>query len=151
MTEITSDSVFGDLDLDSVGDNPFAPDPGTYGGYIKSSRVQKTKDGSRKWVLTYQVQDDSDQVGQTAQEWLTIPEREDYETVDGKRQRKFIKYRWRTLGYSEEAMKTANPQDVTGLPVNFTVRQSGENNEYTNVVSVSLAAGGREGFDSPEF
>lgn len=143
VDETTEDTgnIFGDLDLEGASDNPFAPDPGTYHGYIKSSKITRLKNGVRKWVLTYMVEDDNypEQNKKTAQEWLTIPDAAGMNTPDGRRQRSFLKLRWRTLGFTPEAASTAKPADVVNYPVKFTVRTSGDNGEYINVVNVSLA------------
>lgn len=127
-------SIFGDLDVESAADDPFALDDGTYKGVVEKCEVKDSKDGSKKGLfITYMVDDaDSKMNGRRATEWKTIPQSKDEEDAD--RAASFLKQRLLSFGIPADRINSFTPEDAIGVDVVFSVKKNGE---YTNVTRVA--------------
>jgi predicted P-loop ATPase len=144
-------SLFGDLDIASAADDPFALKDGTYAATITKCSVQDTSDGEGKgFTLEYTAHDcdDESMEGRKQSEWLTIPQVVGGEFVDrekGPTHLSFLKRRLRSLGVPEDQMNSVEPDDVLDLEVFITVKRSGD---YVNIKKLVLADDSATGFEN---
>ncbi len=128
-------SLFGDLDIESAEDNPFAIPDGTYNAFVYDIKAGKTKSGD-KFGLTiiYKVSDEAFE-GRMAQEWKHVPQPADPKNLSEEDQRSmsFLKQRMQSLGVPNDKINSVTPDDLIGTEVVITLVTKGE---YQNVRKV---------------
>lgn len=136
--------LFGDLDIASAADDPFAVDDGTYIALVQACSVQHSeKKDIDGLTFEYLITDDDDNPekmhGRKVSEWLTIPETDasgQYRDSDkGPKFASFIKRRLASLGVPEDEMNTVSPEDLVDLTVVMTLKTKGD---YQNIVKMTL-------------
>lgn len=105
---------------------------GKYPAYIRKSEIVTKKDGSKAWVLTYQISDGK-QKGEQVQEWHNSWPNDPEKNANAK---KWRARRLESLGVPESQWTSFSPDQVVGTFVIIGVKT---NNGYTNVSSVELA------------
>lgn len=143
-------SIFGDLDIASAVDDPFALADGTYEATVTKCSVQEANSGDKGFTLEYTAHDCDDPAmeGRKQSEWLTIPEMENGEFSDpekGPMHLSFLKKRLKSLGVPEDQMNSVEPDDLLDLEVVITVKKTGE---YVNIKKLVLANSDDTGFDN---
>jgi hypothetical protein len=129
--------IFGDLDVASADDNPWAVPANTYEASLYTAEVKRDKNEILGLELIYKISS-GDHEGKTVREWKVIPEPADPKnlTPDEKKANSYLKMRLRSFGIPESRMNTMNINDILGLEVIIKVTVNGE---YTNVSRVDLA------------
>jgi len=122
MTDLNS--IFGDLDVDEIGDDPFGIANGTYWAVVTDAKISE-KDGN--YALTFQWQ-----IDEPGNEYNANKVSEFYPIYPGKKnsdldadelkRMKFLKRRMRRgFGMSEGEMKSLKPQNLIGKFAYITV------------------------------
>lgn len=139
--------LFGDLDVSSAEDNPWAVPPNTYEADVYTVEVKQSKEGNTGMAITYKISS-GDHIGKTVQEWKSIPVPVDPKnpTADEKKAASYLKMRLKSLGVPESRMNTVDVNDLQGLAVIIKVTQNGE---WTNIAKVELK-GDADALDSPQ-
>lgn len=112
-----SDNIFGDLDIASAADDPFAVTDGTYEALLTKSSVEKSlAKGTRGLTFEYTIHDadDEEMNGRKISEWLTIPTEDDENKSTFM---SFIKRRLKSLGVPEDEMNTVQTSELIGIEV----------------------------------
>lgn len=152
-----SDNIFGDLDIASAADDPFAVADGTYEATLTKSSVEKSTKGGKGLTFEYTIHDADDEAmnGRKISEWKTIPSTNDdgsFEDPDtAPTFLSFIKQRLKSLGVPDNEMNTVQPSELIGLEVIVTVAtktSKKDGQDYQNVTKLRLASD--EG-DAPEW
>lgn len=137
--------IFGDLDVASASDNPFAIPDNTYECYLTEVAVRPTKDGSKVGLnLTYRIAS-GDKEDRRIKEWKHIPAGSDLTSTDSEvkaaaeRALSFLKMRLKELGVPAEKMNDLQPDDLIGKHVNVSVKTI---DGFVNVQRVALAVEG---------
>lgn len=136
-------SLFGDLDINEIPDDPFAMPDNDYMGYISKCEVRTPKnkpDAVSNLVVTCQATEGQYE-GYTAQRWFPIPE--SLNTADEKRQAAFLKQFLSGMGVPESRLNDFQPDELDGVKVIFTVKNSegtGDNagKTYKNVTQIKI-------------
>ena len=130
-------SIFGDMDMDSVPDNPYDTEPGTYEANVYDVEVKPTKAGDKTGMYIYYKIDGGDFDGNTLQEFKEIPQPKDPKnpTADEKKTASWLKMRLVSLGVPSNRLNSLDPKDLIGTPVTVTIARNGE---YTNIQKVAL-------------
>lgn len=129
-------SLFGDLDLQSAADDPFAVEDGTYDAVVTESVVKdQKKDTSKKGLaLKYQIEG-GPMNGRKVSDWRNIPMDKNDENYDT--DRSFLKGRLTAFGIPEERFGTFDAPDALGARVTITVKnREVDGVNYTNVTKV---------------
>lgn len=129
--------LFGDLDVASADDNPWAVPANTYEADVFKVEVKDSQDKAKKGLaITYKISS-GDHEGKTVSEWKEIPQPADPKnpTPDEKKATSYLKMRLGSLGVPESRMNTVDVNDLQGLPVTIKVTVNGD---YTNVTRVEL-------------
>lgn len=133
-------SIFGDLDVDEIGDDPFGIDDGTYLMEIIKSEYVAKKDNAEEiqLVITWQIKEDNSEFyGNTVQQRFPKPAPgTSVKDLDAKTLKalKFMKLTFREgLDLSEEEMRSVEPSDLLGRKAYVSVAK---NDTYTNVRKV---------------
>lgn len=130
-------NLFGDLDWDSVSDDPFGVGEGTFNAVVSKVERKESKDGTKVGlVFTYTVESDDENNQKNVQEWKTVPEIENPSnmTAEERQALSFVKQRLKSLGIPEDRMNAITPEDLEGIPVTIVTKKNGE---YTNVSKVT--------------
>jgi len=130
-------SIFGDLDVESAADDPFAVPDNTYKAFLFDVKVGPTKDGTKTGMsLTYKISE-GEHEGKQITEWKRIPTPADPKNLDADDQRalSFLKARMLSLGIPASAVNTVTPEDLIGKSVLVTVKSE---KGYTNVKKLEL-------------
>lgn len=141
-------SIFGDLDIASAANDPFAVADGTYEATLTKSSVEKSNKGGKGLTFEYTIHDADDEAmdGRKISEWKTIPETNpdgsftDPDTAPTFMS--FIKQRLASLGVPESEMNTVQPEDLVGIEVILTVAtktSKKDGQDYQNVTKLRLA------------
>ena len=137
--------LFGDLDIASAEDNPWAVPANTYEADLYEVEVRENKDKTKKGLsFTFKISS-GEHKGKTVAEWKTLPTGAD--TPEDKRNASYIKQRLTSLGVPESRMNTVEVTDLVGTPVIMDVVVNGE---YTNVKSIKVRGEG-ESIETQEF
>lgn len=143
--------LFGDLDISSAADDPFAVDDGTYVAIVSSCAVAHSeKKNTNGLTFEYTILDDDSNPekmhGRKVSEWLTIPETDasgQYQDADkGPKFASFIKRRLASLGVPEAEMNAVEPEDLVDITVVMTLKTKGD---FQNIIK--MAVKGVEGSD----
>lgn len=135
-------SIFGDLDVASAEDNPFAIPDNMYEAYVTDAKVALTKAGDKLGLtLTYTI-DGGPENGKQVSEFKHIPRSGDIDkngnVIDAEttaRAASFLKMRLASLGVPETKMNELDPVDLIGTPCTVVVKTA---NGYTNVNKVTV-------------
>lgn len=129
-------SLFGDLDVASAEDNPWAVPANTYEMDLFKVEV-KDKDGKKGLILTYKISA-GEHKDKTVSEYKAIPQPADPKnpTKEESDALSYLKMRLKSLGVPESRMNTVDINDLQGTACIVTVAINGE---YTNVKKVELA------------
>lgn len=129
--------IFGDLDVASASDNPWAVPANTYEANVYTAEVKRDKNEALGLEIIYKISS-GEHEGKTVREWKVIPEPADPKnmTPDEKKAASYLKMRLISFGIPESRMNSMNINDVLGLEVIIKVSVNGE---YTNVSRVDLA------------
>lgn len=131
-------SLFGELDVASAADNPFAIPANTYLCTITAVSVGLTRAEDKVGMtLVYTIQE-GDFEGEDISEWKEIPSPADPQnlTRDEKRALSFLKMRLLELGVPENRINSVTEDDLIGLDVYVTTKDG--KNGYVNVNKVEL-------------
>lgn len=129
-------NIFGDLDLASAADDPFAVEDGTYDAVVVESVVKsEKKNPNRKGLaLKYQIEG-GPMNGRKVSDWRNIPLDKADENYDT--DRSFMKGRLTAFGVPEDRFATFQPQDAMGARITITVKnREVDGTNYTNVTKV---------------
>lgn len=138
--------LFGDLDVASADDNPWAVPANTYEADVYTVEVKTDKNGNKGLAILYKISS-GDHEGKTVSEWKIIPQPNGSDlTPEEKKAASYLKMRLASLGVPEERMNDVNVNDLMGLPVTVKVTVNGD---YTNVTRVELR--GNSEFQPQEF
>jgi hypothetical protein len=145
-----SDNIFGDLDIASAADDPFAVTDGTYYATLTKCSKEESSRGSKGLTFEYTIHDAEDEQmdGRKISEWKTIPEADDENAA---LHMSFIKQRLKSLGVPESEMNTVKPDELIGLEVIVTVatkKSKKDDQEYQNVTKMRLNTDDAEGDSS---
>ena len=130
-------NIFGDLDLASAADDPFAVEDGTYDAVVTESvvKAEKKNDKRKGLALKYTIEDGSPMNGRKVNDWRNIPldkSDENYET-----DRSFLKGRLTAFGIPEDRFATFQAPDALGARVTITVKnREVDGTNYCNVTKV---------------
>lgn len=127
-------SLFGDLDIASADDDPFAIPDNTYDCYLTDVKVAPTKNGDKTGMTLIYTIDDGAHKGKQIQEWRRIPDAA-HPQEDDERAKSYLKSRMLSLGVPENRINSVTADDLIGAHVHVTVKNS---NGYTNVRKVAL-------------
>lgn len=143
-------SLFGDLDIESAEDDPFAIPDNTYDCFLTDVTVKPTKDESKVGMTLEFTISEGDHAEKKIQEWKRIPASSELTSEDTKikadaeRAMSFLKARMLDLGIPAERINSVGRDDLVGIHCLVAVKN---NNGYTNVRKVTLApAGGTDPF-----
>jgi len=140
-------SLFAELGLENVKVNqPNALPDGSYVGFVSNARTVKKKDGNVALVLTYTVNDETnEQNGNGQDEWRTFPNMAEIDGVSrfasesDEKNAVFLKQRLLSFGFSDDEIAELDPSELVGIPIAFTVAS---NNGYKNVRRVTRMESG---------
>ena len=122
-------SIFGDLDVESAADDPFAVPDNTYKAFLFDVKVGPTKDGTKTGMsLTYKISE-GEHEGKQITEWKRIPTPADPKNLDADDQRKTNVFQ------NHWYVNTVTPEDLIGKSVLVTVKSE---KGYTNVKKLEL-------------
>lgn len=129
--------LFGDLDVASAEDNPWAVPANTYKMNVFKVEKKNDKNDNPGLLITYRISE-GDHEGKSVTEWKVIPTPADPNnlTADEKKAQSYLKMRLASLGIPESRMNTVGPEDLEGLEVIVKVTVNGD---FTNVNRVELA------------
>ena len=129
--------IFGDLDVASAEDNPWAIPANSYECTVYTVEVKRDKNEVLGMEFIYKISS-GEHEGKTCREWKVIPVPDDPKnlTADEKKAASYLKMRLKSLGVPETRMNNINVNDLLGLDVVVKVVVNGE---YTNVQRVELA------------
>lgn len=136
-----SGSIFGDLDVDLIGDDPFSTAAGTYRADLVDA-VVKEKDGNTSFTLKWKINEpDNEFHGNTIMEFYPLFPGVKWEDYDGdmKKRTKFLKKRLREgFDLSEEEIKSVSPSHLVGKTAYITVvvnegKDANTGKKFTNV------------------
>jgi hypothetical protein len=139
--------LFGDLDWESVPENPFKIEAGTYPCHITDVKSGPTKDETKVGVtLYYTVDEGHDGAGLQIQDWkeVIIPKDRANPTAEEKRAGSFIRMRLEALGVPASKINSVKPEELMGKAVLVTVTEG--KNDFPNIKDVQLNT---EGLTSP--
>lgn len=145
MTEEISEAgenIWGDLDVESAADDPFAVPNNTYKAILTDVKVGPTKAGDKVGItLTWTIDSEDEHNGKFITEWKHIPRPVDPQnlTDDESRAASFLKKRMLDLGIPPERVNTVRPEDLMGRECMVTVVNK---DGYTNVRKVILIEDG---------
>lgn len=119
-------SIFGDLDLSSVPDDPWFTAAGTYWAFCTDALMKENDSGQLQLIFSWTIDEpDNDYHGNTLKEYYSLfpgKKWEDY-TPDEKKVTKFLKRRLRRgFDLSEEQINTVSPSDLQGNGAFITVK-----------------------------
>lgn len=121
MSDVTEDSLFGDMDIANISDDPFEVAPNTYWCICTESYVKEsTKDGDTvvNLIIKWQIDEpDNEYHGNTLTEFYKLFPGQRYEDLDAneKKAMKFLKRRLRRgFDLSEEEMNKLRPSSLIG-------------------------------------
>jgi hypothetical protein len=132
-----SDGMFGDLDLESAQDDPFAIPDNSYVAYLTDVRVGPTKNGDKVGMTMEYTIDEGPHSSKKISEWKQIPQPVDPKNLTDEEMRamSFIKQRMLSLGVPAEKINEVKPDDLIGTKVVVAVKNKGG---YTNVRSIQV-------------
>lgn len=137
-------SIFGDLDVKDIPDDPFYVAPSTYWSTCIEAYVQKKDDGTSAFIIKWQINEpDNNFHGSKLQQYFGLPKSNDM-TPDERRSVSFLKKTLRRgFGFTEEEVDNnqVKPSQLAGLEAFVTVtinegkgEQAGK--KFTNVNDV---------------
>ena len=128
--------LFGELDVASAEDNPWAVPANTYEANVFEVAVKTDKNDHQGLAINYKISS-GDHEGKQVSEWKTIPTPADPKnpTPDEKKAMSYLKMRLSSFGVPESRMNSVDINDLLGTPVTIKVTINGE---YTNVARVEL-------------
>ena len=135
-------SLFGDLDIQSAEDDPFAIPDNTYECDLTEVKAGPTKAGDKVGMTLEFTISEGDHAGKKIQEWKRIPDPTELTSddtkvkADAERAMSFLKARMLDLGIPVERVNSVTPEDLLGIHCFVSVKN---NNGYTNVRKVTLA------------
>lgn len=136
-------SLFGDLDLTDISDDPFAIPDNVYHCHVTGVKSAMTKADPSKnktsklgMTIEYSIAD-GDQKGKKFTEWKRIPEPADPKnmTDDEKRDATYLKKRLVDFGIPADMMNKVMPEDIIGASLDVKVVTEGG---YVRVKNVTL-------------
>lgn len=141
--------IFGDLDVASASDNPWAVPANTYEANVYTAEVKRDKNEALGLELIYKISS-GDHEGKTVREWKIIPEPADPKnlTADENKAASYLKMRLLSLGIPESRMNSMDVNDILGTEVVIKVTVNGE---YTNVARVELREASNPNVSTPSF
>lgn len=141
--------LFGDLDVASAEDNPWAVPANTYEADVFEVEVKKDRNEKPGLMIVYKISS-GDHKGKTVSEWKVIPQPADPKnpTADEKKATSYLKQRLASLGVPESRMNSVDTNDLLGTPVVVTVKVNGE---YTNVSKVEARSASAASGEVPTF
>ena len=128
-------SLFGDLDIESAEDDPFAIPDNTYDCFLTDVKVGPTKAGDKQGMTLEFTIAEGDHQDKRIQEWKRIPDPAK-PLEDDERAKSFLKARMLDLGIPAERVNSVTADDLLGIHCFVSVKN---NNGYTNVRKVTLA------------
>jgi hypothetical protein len=131
-------SIFGELDVESAADDPFAIPDNTYRAVLTDAKVGPTKAGDKIGLtLIYTINSDDQFNERIVSEWKGIPEPNDPKnlTEDESRQAAFLKQRMLSLGIPPERINSVTPDDLIGRECFITIFNK---NGYMNIRKLVL-------------
>lgn len=138
-------SMFGDLDIESAADDPFAVPDNTYRAFVTDVEVKPTKDGSKTGMTIIYKISEGEHEGKQIREWKNIPQPVDPKNPsdDDKRAMSFLKQRLLDLGVPADRINQVTPDDLIAKEVTVSVKN---NDGYVNVRKVTLVQETAGGF-----
>lgn len=137
-------SLFGDMDIDEIGDDPFAIAPNTYLAVVTDCYI-KEKDGDKSFIIKWKINEPgSEYHGMGVTEFFNlIEEGREWADLSGdeKTRQKFFKKRLReAFDLTPEEMGRFTPDDAKNLEAMITVtmnkgKGANEGKTFTNVNS----------------
>ena len=128
-------SLFGDLDIESAEDDPFAIPDNTYDCFLTDVKAGPTKAGDKQGMTLEFTIAEGDHMDKKIQEWKRIPDPAS-PMEDDERAKSFLKARMLDLGIPAERVNSVTADDLLGIHCFVSVKN---NNGYTNVRKVTLA------------
>ena len=128
--------LFGELDVASAEDNPWAVPANTYEADVYTVEVKTDKNEHQGLAINYKISS-GDHEGKMVGEWKIIPTPDDPKnpTPDEKKAMSYLKMRLASLGVPESRMNSVDVNDLLGTPVTIKVTVNGD---FTNVSRVDL-------------
>lgn len=152
-----TDSLFGELDIESAADNPFFKPNGTYECVIGLAEVRKSKAGNVGFWLEYVIKAGQPKEGKKITEWKTVPmpwEVKGYQTQeamnsnaapsdevkeDAAKNLSFLKMRLKEFGFEGEELNNVTQADIMKVgDVAVTIKNI---NDQERVIGVKLVDG----------
>jgi hypothetical protein len=155
--------IFGKLDARNVSTNPFFVEEGEYTGVVESAKIVENKEKEKtQLIISYKITDKGNKYyGKLVTEWFTIYPEMDEETYaslspeeQGIVDRNNTNVKRRLCGWSKpdgtvvstglgvpesELNEDWDPKVLLNIEVDLGVKNSGDDNEYTNVKWVRRA------------
>lgn len=136
MTVPSTGNIFGDLDIASAEDNPFAIPDNKYEAFVTATKVGLTKKEDKLGLTIEYTIDGGDHNGKKVSEFKHVPRAsDDMEPADRARAASFLKQRLSSLGVPDSKMNALDPADLVGIPVVIEVLTK---DGYTNIRSVEV-------------
>lgn len=129
---MTEQTLFGDLDFDSVPDDPFYIPDNSYLAYVTDVKTGPTKAGDKVGLtLTYTISD-GEYEGRKVTEWKQIVQPADpaHPTAEEAKTLSYLKARMLDLGIPANRLASITPDDLQGIKVVIGVINKGQ---YVNV------------------
>lgn len=139
-------SIFGDLDVADINDNPYYTAPATYWANIKEAKYKTNEAaGTTSLVLVWKIDEPGNEFnGNQVQEQFLLPlsgvSRED-QPENHQKSMKFLKQRLRrAFDLSEQQMATISPEELLGEGAYITTRVTegtgdNEGKSFTNIAN----------------
>jgi Holliday junction resolvasome RuvABC ATP-dependent DNA helicase subunit len=147
-------SIFGDLDMDKVANDPWTINDGTYRMITKEVSAGLTNKGDKKGITfqweVLQSDDDPQMVGRKYNEWLEIPQPDDPDNMTDEESRKAsrVKSRMLSLGVPAAQVNTVTTGELTGIEAIIRLSTTNKNGtDYQNIRDLKLVADGTGGTD----
>ena len=149
-------SIFGDLDMNTVADDPWSVKDGTYVFDLTECKAGPTSKGDKKgmtftWTVT-ESDDDPTMLGRKFTEWLEIPTPADPKnlTADEEQKASRLKSRILSLGVPSERVNSVSTGELLGTRAVIRIATTSKNgNNYQNIKDLKLKDSDSAGSDNP--
>lgn len=143
MAKSDAVGMFGDLDIESAADDPFAVPDNTYEAFLTEVKVGRTKDGSKLGMTLVYTISNGEHASKQVREWKNIPQPADPKNPDADESRalSFLKSRLLDLGIPSNRINSVQPDDLVGKEVTIAVVNR---DGFVNVRKVTLVTDSEE-------